>query len=220
MTTYKRNQVEEAVWQLFNEGNTGAPMPPVFRTRLKRLLELDRRMQSTSKGDFAFQDEETEGRGIEVAFTSFNVFCLALGMDLMDMGFKQSEVVFILQNIRQSLSETHQAILQSPPTPPRRLSAKDRPNSPTMTIDGKTYADCSVFLLIQRVELTEAWPMASKDKPLVFEPEIAYGRTELGALISRMGLHHRKLLVLELADNVAMIEAYLPETSPSRRGPK
>jgi hypothetical protein len=41
--TYKRSQVEWALWGLFAQQPAADPndIPPVFRTRIKRLIELD-----------------------------------------------------------------------------------------------------------------------------------------------------------------------------------
>ncbi len=215
---YKRNQIEEALWRLFNEGNTGEPIPVVFRTRIKRLLELDRSMDLPDADGLAFQDARPEGRGVEVAFTSANVFALALGLDLLDMGYKQAEIVFLLQHIRDSLTDIHEYIMKGPPAAQGRLLPNNRPNSPTMTIKGREYADCNVFLLIRKVELKEAWSAQPKD-PLILKPGIAYGRAELNEKMSEMGMGNRKFLVLEIANSAALLEAWLGETEPIKRGP-
>ena len=82
-TTFKRGQVEWGLWQLFaaNRPSHGRP-PQAFRTRMKRLWELDRQMGAEAPG-FAFFDEPPVGRGYEVAFSPFNSFCLAFCRDLI-----------------------------------------------------------------------------------------------------------------------------------------
>ena len=168
-------------------------MPVVFRTRIKRLLELDRSMDLPDVDGLAFQDAKPEGRGVEVAFTSSNVFALALGLDLLDMGYKQAEIVFLLQHIRDSLIAIHEYIMKSPPVPPHRLPPKDRPDAPIITVKGREYADCNVFLLFRNAALNEK--------------------------MSEMGMRNRKFLVLEIANSAALLETYLGQTEPVKRGP-
>jgi hypothetical protein len=65
--SYKRNQIEEAIGRMFDP-NCDKP-PSELRTRIKRLLELDRSMgrkvrsKDPEKGNFAFFSEEAPGTG-------------------------------------------------------------------------------------------------------------------------------------------------------------
>ncbi len=101
--SYKRGQVEWALWRFFLQGRqVGPEQQKVFLTRIKRLLELDRGEDLGAKTEtpharFAFADVAPEGKGTDVDFRPFNAFCLALALDLLDTGFKQSEIVFLLR---------------------------------------------------------------------------------------------------------------------------
>ena len=116
--TFKRGQVEWAIWRFFTRSKSAPADPPqVFLTRVKRLLETDRHDkvpagQHRSPVPYAFSSGEPEGQGVDAAFTSFDAFCLALALDLVDFGFKPSEIVFLLRYLRPVLEGTFQTILR------------------------------------------------------------------------------------------------------------
>jgi hypothetical protein len=86
--TYKRGQVEWALWRAFTLARSpGDGPPPIFKTRIKRLLDLDRDLDAAAFGasppcDFAFVAPAEGGSGVEAQYTAFDVFCLALALDL------------------------------------------------------------------------------------------------------------------------------------------
>ena len=124
--TCKRGQVEWAIWRFFNLSKSAPADPPqVFLTRAKRLLETDRHDkvpagQQRPPVPYAFSSGEPEGQGVDAAFTPFDAFCLALALDLVDFGFKPSEIVFLLRYLRPVLEGTFQTILREPPPPIRQ----------------------------------------------------------------------------------------------------
>ena len=97
--TFKRGQVEWALWRAFTQYRSQGDVPPqIFRTRIKRLLDLDRdpgadATKAASIAPFAFV-APVDGSGVEAAYAPFDVFCLGLALDLLDVGFKQSEIVY------------------------------------------------------------------------------------------------------------------------------
>ena len=103
--TYKRGQVEWALWRSFNFARSpGDGHPPIFRTRIKRLLVLDRDLDISSFGakppcDFAFVASAVGGSGVEAQYTAFDAFCLAIASDLLDVGFKQGEIVYLMRHL-------------------------------------------------------------------------------------------------------------------------
>src|SRR3954447_6225807 len=133
--TYRRGQVEWALWRM---STIGRPAPEeaslVFRNRVKRLLEIDRTGASEAwkgKGQLAFSEDRPEGTGFDVAFTPYDAFILALGLDLLRMGFVQSEVVMLMNFLRPSLGKIFAKILQNPPDRERRSGkAKRHPVKP------------------------------------------------------------------------------------------
>ncbi len=225
--TYKRGQVESTLWEFFRRGRqAGAEPPNVFRTRIKRLLELDRipaKKSETPHARYAFADALPEGKGIDVAYRPFDAFCLALALDLLDIGFKQAEIVFLLRHIRDELETRFDQILLSPPAPNRqRIFPKDRPGVPTYVDDrGHKFADCRVFVVINKVEITEIFQAPgrkSPSAPVIQQPVYCRGIEELRNELRRMSANYRKAVVVEIAEAAAGIADLLPKAPSMKRG--
>jgi len=217
--TYKRNQVEQAVWSLFSQTSGRDPIPRPFRTRIKRLLELDREQQAETGKNFAFFDAPPEGKGVEVAFTPFNAFCLTMGLDLLDIGFKQSEVVFCLQALRDKIEDTWQKIWTNPPGQTGNISVKDRPDKPSyINQTGHKRVDTRVFMMIRKIELREAWPLLKKERDLVIESDICFGLDQAYEQLATMGKDHRKVISLELSEIAVQVKKYLEDAPARNRG--
>ena len=75
--SYKRNQVELAIARIFS-ANFREP-PSELRTRIKRLLELDRAIgrkrgsKDAEKANFAFFSEEAPGTGGDISISEYEV---------------------------------------------------------------------------------------------------------------------------------------------------
>lgn len=208
-TTYRRGQVEWALWQFFTLSRLASNEPPkVFLTRIKRLLEADRADKVPAgqhyqpDSDFAFSSTKTEGQGVDATFSAFDAFCLALALDLLDVGLKPSETVFLLRYLRTALAVEFKAILRDPPPPPRQRPAKDK----------------RVFWVIQKVELTEIYDQATPRRkgqktPIFLEPKFCHGAEDLLKELDPMNWTYRKALVVEiayLADNLTKLLAKAP----------
>ncbi len=226
---YKRGQVEWALWQFYLQGRQAGTKPPkVFLTRIKRLLELDRgedlgARTETPHARFAFADTASEGKGTDVDFRPFNAFCLALALDLLDTGFKQSEIVFLLRHIRDDLETWFERILRSPPSGRRRIPPQDRPGAPTLVDDrGREYADCRVFVVINKVEIKEIFQAPGGRKlpfgPLILRPVYCRGIEALRNELDRMGADKRKAMIIEIAHLAADISGILPRAPVRKRG--
>ena len=74
-------------------------------TRIKRLLDSDRDFWAPERPrlERVRRSVPGEGRGIEAAFAPFDVFCLAVALDLLDVGFKQGEIVVVMRHLRPRL---------------------------------------------------------------------------------------------------------------------
>lgn len=116
---YKRNQIEEAISRLAGE-KSAAPSSEL-RTRLKRLLDLDRnlgrnvRSNDPEKSNYAFYSEDAPGRGVEVWFSAYEAFALSLGIRLLEHGWPQSLVVTTLRRLRPKLEAQHTRFLKQDP---------------------------------------------------------------------------------------------------------
>lgn len=203
METFKRGQVEQAIWNRFVKvQGREAKIPDVFRTRIRRLLELDRHagaIHSTHLPHamrYAFFDQSLRGRGRDVSFSAFNTFALALGLELLDSGFKQSEIVFFLRNIRPALQNEFAYILKHLPEfrAPRDQNRR-------------------VFMLIEKVELTEVFPRVEKKgkkrEPLFLQPVFCHEIQELHDQLNKMTGKYRKTHVVEIAHTAKYLYEYL-----------
>ena len=117
--SYKRNQIEEAIARIFDP-NCREP-PSDLRTRIKRLLELDRSMgrkvrsKDPEEGNFAFFSEEAPGTGVDISFSEYEAFALINGLRIMNHGWPQSFAVSIMRHVRRDLEREHARILRQDP---------------------------------------------------------------------------------------------------------
>ena len=228
-TTYGRGQVEWALWRSFTIGrsSTGNEVPRIFRTRIKRLLEIDRDLDLSGaevppEASYAFAPPPSDQSG-DTAYRSVDAFCLAIALDLLDAGFKQAEVVFLMRYLRPDL-ESRFADLLTPPSliSRQRARAKDYPHLPTYKENGQLYADKRLFLVLQKVEMTEIISTVERPRyrfPVILEPIFCEGMEALTeALHDLMPNRRRAVTVLELAANAQAIAAFLNEAPTIPRG--
>jgi hypothetical protein len=113
--SYKRNQVEEAVARTFNP-HCKKPSSEL-RTRIKRLLELDRsigrkpRSKNAEEANFGFFSAEAPGTGADISYSEYEAFALLNGLRLMAHGWPQGFAVSIMRRIRVDLEAEHEWIL-------------------------------------------------------------------------------------------------------------
>jgi hypothetical protein len=150
MDDYKRNQIEEAISRTV--GERSAKPSSELRTRLKRLLDLDRslkravRSADPERANYAFYTSDAPGRGAEVLFSNYDAFALLTGLRMLDHGWPQNFVVTTLRRIRHELEARHIKILEVNsqnivrPDPQAGDMAIGNPDSPFLLIvsDDKT----------------------------------------------------------------------------------
>jgi hypothetical protein len=226
--TYGRGQIEWALWCSFARArfNTG-DVPRVFRTRIKRLLDIDRDLDLTDAEvppdtNYAFAAPPPV-HGVEAEYRAVDAFCLAIALDLLDSGFKQSEIVFLMRYLRPKLDRRFPALLERPSLIDREPRPKeDYPDLPSYKHSGHQYADGRLFVILQKVELTEIIPASSRDRPrepVILDPIFCDGVEALGAELSEtMPDHRRAVTVLELAATAQAVQAWLTEAPVIRRG--
>ncbi|MEQ9330839.1 hypothetical protein [Thalassobaculum sp.] len=214
---FKRNQVEEAVWRLLSRDRAGRRPQAVFRTRVKRLLDLDRAAPAS-----AFAAAAPPGRGHEARFAAFDAFCLALGLLLLNAGFKQREIVDLLRHLRPELAQAWRQLEASPAAPRQRILAEERPGSPSYPEAGLPLADTEVYLVLNRVETTEVFPNLAPGpdpgSPLVLEPLLVPGGERLAATLRERAFGFPGHYVVELSVMAALLRHYLADAAPRRRG--
>jgi hypothetical protein len=216
---YKRNQVEEALWRYLGRSNSARPAPSIFNTRIKRLLELDRSGDELEALPLAFADARPGGRGQESHFSAFNSFSLGVGLLLLNAGFKQAEIVFLLRHIRPALERAWQIIEENPPVLRQRLLAKDRPGCPSFRKDDADWADTQVYLLLEKVELKELVPRHNAAEPMIYEPILCQGSENLTETFRARAIAFPCAQVIELSIMAVSLKSYLIEAAPRKRGP-
>jgi hypothetical protein len=133
MDSFKRNQVEEAIFQTLHVRDDRRI--DELRLRLKRLLVADRRVgRPKSKGNgrrhYAFYGSEPPGSGVEVMFSGYEAFALMAALIVLEHGIPQAKVVSILQAVRSDLEAAHRETLQKDPKvlfDPEAVRAMNRP---------------------------------------------------------------------------------------------
>jgi hypothetical protein len=115
MSHYKRNQVEEAISRTI--GEKSAKPSSGLRTRLKRLLDLDRslkgaRSEGSGGANYAFYSSDAPGKGGEVLFSNYDAFALLTGLRMLNHGWPQNFVVTTLRSIRTELKARHSSALK------------------------------------------------------------------------------------------------------------
>lgn len=119
MAQYKRNQVEEALSRAF--GEQASQPSSELRTRVKRLLELDRslgrniRSSNPEAANYAFFSSDAPGRGTEVWFSDYEAFALMTGLRLLRHEWPQGFAVALLRRLRPKLEREHARILRQDP---------------------------------------------------------------------------------------------------------
>jgi hypothetical protein len=216
---YTRGQMEWALWRQLNHVGHDPirPAPRVFGNRIKKLLDLDK-----ASGGKVFSSGPagwSPGSGVAVEYHRFGVFLMWLGLTLLDAGFKQSDVLFLLSHIKAPLrDEPYEYILKNPPSPGQMMFHSDRPNCPPHPVR-QNHADCSVFLMIRKIELRECWNWA-KDDPFIFGPRFCYGLTDLQKQMDRLNSEYPSTMVIELAEAITTLNGILENSPRIMRGRK
>ncbi len=225
--TYRRGQVEWALWRAFTLARSpGEGPPPIFKTRIKRLLDLDRDLDVSVFGAkpscaFAFVEPSEGGSGTEAHYAAFDAFCLALALDLLDVGFKQGEIVYLMRHLRESLEDWFPDLLRRPSLIDRQRNlAKMHPKLPRLERAGgkAPLADARVFVILNRIEMTEvlalAQPRGKAGQPVFLQPAFCEGIAELQTrLDTLMPLHRRTVITLEITAVAQAVHTFL-EAAP------
>jgi hypothetical protein len=117
--SYKRNQIEEAIARIFAPKSEEPPSE--LRTRIKRLLDLDRsigrkfRSNDPEQANFGFFTEEAPGTGSDIRFSEYEAFALLVGLRIMGHGWPQGFAVSIMRRLRPDLEREHARILKQDP---------------------------------------------------------------------------------------------------------
>jgi hypothetical protein len=210
MMGYKRNQLEEAIARVFDSDSEQRRFE--LRTRIKRLLELDRRLGRKLQSNdpehacFAFYTEEPPGTGADISFTEYEAFALLTGLRMMEHGWPQGLAVSMLRRVRRDLEREHARILRQPVDQLFNqdvISTKARPGELAIANTDP------VFLAV--LTKSDRTPDRSKGLPRVcrgFQEAMKFSR-EMGAW---------SMTTFELATPAYRVRQELTKTQPRRRG--
>jgi hypothetical protein len=205
MTTYKRNQVEEAISLVAEKS---AKPSSELLTRIKRLLDTDRtlernvRSSDPEKAQYAFFSSDGVGSGVEVEFSDYEAFALLTALRLMQHKWPQGFAVATLRRIRTELEGHHARILKIDPKvlfDPHKIRETQPP--------GPRFGNSDPVLMVIFT------PQDQPDAPhsaIVRGMEAAYkylGQQPFGSFT-----------FLELATPAHQLSVRLSETKPRRRG--
>lgn len=212
---FQRGQMELALWRTFGSqmGSNSEP-PPVFRNRIKRLLDMDQ-----ADGTRIFAVRPPTGRGDNAEYDPFGVFQMALALILLDAGYKQGDAVFLLRWISVELASVYMTISDDPPAVRQQTLAKDRPDRPTHP-EKRTVADESDFLLLRKVEMTECYAQENRPEPLIIGPTFCRGLSALQKEMERLNYDYPAVLVVEIGEMIAVLNGNLAQTELLTRGRK
>lgn len=137
MEAYKRNQVEDAIGALL--GANDAKSRTRVRTRLKRLLDIDRAERvrpNATRPEFAnygFSSGDAPGKGGELQFSAYESFALLIGVLMLNHGWPQKFVVEALRRVRPKLERQHKDIMRLDPIElfdPDEIQRQAKPGMP------------------------------------------------------------------------------------------
>ncbi|WP_375462182.1 hypothetical protein [uncultured Enterovirga sp.] len=207
-STFKRNQLDGALYALFSgpprsvSERLDQPVPSAFRTRIKRLLELDRDLAPTVGTDFAFHDAAAPGKGNDVTYTDYRAFNVAVALELVRFGCKQLEVVEKVLELEPKLRKAFDQIAKTYTTRGRSSETTDK-------------KDRKLYLIVSQIERPELDLMAAS----LIEVEIAEGVLDLQGRLDRL---LPKVMfgafVLEISELAARLTELLKALPPTRRG--
>ena len=206
---FKRNQVEEAIARVFQTGS--AKPSSETRTRLKRLLEIDRglgrnkRSADPERANFAFFSTDAPGRGVEIWFSEYEAFALLVGLGLMQHGWPQGFAVGALRRVRPELERHHARILRQDPA---ELFDKQRIRERARPGDIAVYNTDPVFLVITSRD--------REDRPGSSTAAICRGHEDMIRFVREQGA--KAWTMFELVNSVHALSFELAKTRPRSRG--
>jgi hypothetical protein len=210
--SYKRNQVEEAIARLAVP-NCEKPSPEL-RTRIKRLLDLDRsigrklRSKDAEEANFGFFSDEAPGTGADVSFSEYEAFALLNGLRIMNHGWPQSFAVSIMRRVRLDLEREHAGILRQDPDKLFDLEAIRAAALPgAIAVDNTD----PVFLTI--ASKAQRAPDESRTAPLA---AVCHGLEKVGEFSRGVGAS--SVTFFEVVTLAHRLQQELMKTEPRRRG--
>jgi hypothetical protein len=185
-----------------------------LRTRIKRLLDLDRSMgrkvrsKDAEEANFAFFSEEAPGTGADIWFSEYDTFALANGLRFLAHHWPQGSAVSIMRRVRLDLQREHARILRQPPDKlfdQEAIRARARPGD--IAVDNTD----PVFLTL--VSKTQRTPDEGPPAPL---SAVCRGLEKVSEFIR--SVNASSVSMFEVATLAHRLHQELIRTEPKRRG--
>jgi hypothetical protein len=210
-TSYKRNQIEEAIARIFDPSCQEPPLE--LRTRIKRLLELDRsigrklRSKDAEKTNFGFFSDEAPGTGADIPFSEYEAFALLNGLRIMGHGWPQGFAVSVMRRLRLDLEREHARILRQRPDKlfdQQTILAKARPGA--IAVDNTDPVFLAVGSKVQGASGAQPSPLSA----------VCHGFEKVSEFSRDVGAS--SVTMLEVATLAHRLRQELMKTEPRRRG--
>ena len=209
---FKRNQIEMAIARLYDPSCQEPPSE--LRTRIKRLLELDRsrgrKLRSTGadEANFAFFSDEAPGTGADILFSEYEAFALLNALRIMDHGWPQGFAVSIMHRVRLDLEKEHARILRQSPDKLFNLQAiRARARPGDIAVDNTD----PVFLTL--ASKAQHPPDEARPSPI---SAVCRGFEKVSKFSRDVGAS--SMTIFEVATLVHRLHQQLMQTEPRRRG--
>lgn len=238
METYRRSQVDWALWQAFSRHKRLDPrrrsVPPIFTTRIRKFGALG----------VPFSEEERPGRqGLAGEYTSVDAFIIGVALVLQDIGLKLAEVAYFVRHTKDQLRSAYEEIMRAPPLLKAVPEDFDYPNRPHLIyIEGddpkrfgnpsrKNIADTAYYMSFRYIELQEAlderirsaptdWPGTGRP-PMFLRPKFFSGALAAAEELENMAAHAvDPRIIVELSHLAARLTQDLPNAPLLKRGRK
>jgi len=238
--SYKRGQIDGALHAVLSGPfrtayrRVGHSVPKTFQTRVTRLLEIDRAWGTTIAHRLdhlrmAFHDALSAGTGTDIEYSEFNVFALAIGAEMLRIGFKQGEVVETLGLLRPSLQKAFTrsiAALQTHGNLRHVTDASQKLPTYNRTVSSgarEPKLDANVFLVLREVEISPELSARTrgvlKAKEVVIDHRLCWGWEDLVCFMQKsIPSETPSVLLIELSELAARIVEVLPLQPVRRRG--
>ena len=209
--SYKRNQIEEAIARIFDPDCREPPSD--LRTRIKRLLVLDRSMgrrvrsKDAEERNFAFFSEEAPGTGVDVSFSEYEAFALINGLRIMTHRWPQGFAVSVMHRVRVDLEREHGRILRQRPEElfyQQVMLARARPGD--VAVENRDPVFLTIASKALRVDQGDAAPFAA----------VCRGLENVGKFSRDLGAS--SVTLFEVATLAHRLHQELLKTEPRHRG--
>jgi hypothetical protein len=216
---YVRNQAELALWRVFlkrRRQNTEAVLPPVFKNRIKRFLDIDAKLFESAH---AFVSEVADGSGGNRGFSLYDIFMLGLALDFSDAGYPQQDIVYLLQHCRKDLKRTFTLSMNYPAWTTSAHATESIPSAPVIIRKGGRSADPHMFLVVQKHEILEIYGKTSE--PCLTVPMLFEGVTALTEFLKEdAGYREHHYFIIEYARLAVELREIIRSVPVRRRGRK